>query len=58
MMFPSLHICLTTWLSSIGQIKSLGAKAGVVLNPGTPIEYVLDCKSCYTLIVHFNYSII
>lgn len=27
------------------QIKSLGAKAGVVLNPGTPlsaIEYVLD----------------
>lgn len=30
---------------SIGQIKSLGAKAGVVLNPGTPlaaIEYVLD----------------
>ncbi|XAR50031.1 Ribulose-phosphate 3-epimerase [Bertholletia excelsa] len=30
---------------SINQIKSLGAKAGVVLNPGTPlsaIEYVLD----------------
>lgn len=28
------------------QIKSLGAKAGVVLNPGTSlsqIEYVLDC---------------
>ncbi|XP_024388586.1 ribulose-5-phosphate-3-epimerase, chloroplastic [Physcomitrium patens] len=31
---------------TINQIKSLGAKAGVVLNPGTPlsqIEYVLDC---------------
>jgi hypothetical protein len=31
------------------QIKSLGAKAGVVLNPGTPlsaIEYVLECKIC------------
>ncbi|BBH03975.1 D-ribulose-5-phosphate-3-epimerase [Prunus dulcis] len=30
---------------SVNQIKSLGAKAGVVLNPGTPltaIEYVLD----------------
>lgn len=29
------------------QIKSLGAKAGVVLNPGTPlsaIEYVLDSE--------------
>lgn len=32
---------------SFVQIKSLGAKAGVVLNPGTSlsqIEYVLDCK--------------
>jgi len=31
---------------TINQIKSLGAKAGVVLNPGTSlsqIEYVLDC---------------
>ncbi|KAJ9560050.1 hypothetical protein OSB04_005210 [Centaurea solstitialis] len=31
---------------TVNQIKSLGAKAGVVLNPGTPlstIEYVLDC---------------
>ncbi|KAM0982686.1 hypothetical protein ACFX2I_015548 [Malus domestica] len=30
---------------SVNQIKSLGAKAGVVLNPGTPlsaIEYILD----------------
>ncbi|KAL5713900.1 ribulose-phosphate 3-epimerase [Ranunculus cassubicifolius] len=28
---------------AVNQIKSLGAKAGVVLNPGTPtIEYVLD----------------
>lgn len=33
------------------QIKSLGAKAGVVLNPGTSldqIEYVLDCKQQLT----------
>ena len=32
---------------SFDQIKSLGAKAGVVLNPATPlstIEYVLDGK--------------
>lgn len=32
------------------QIKSLGAKAGVVLNPATPlttIEYVLDGKKCF-----------
>lgn len=32
-------------LSYLSQIKNLGAKAGVVLNPGTPlsaIEYVLD----------------
>lgn len=31
---------------TVNQIKSLGAKAGVVLNPGTPlstIEYVLEC---------------
>jgi hypothetical protein len=35
------------FISYICQIKSLGAKAGVVLNPGTPlsaIEYVLECK--------------
>ncbi|KAG6401767.1 hypothetical protein SASPL_138632 [Salvia splendens] len=33
---------------TVNQIKSLGAKAGVVLNPGTPlstIEYVLDGES-------------
>eukprot|EP00268_Persea_americana_P045083 TRINITY_DN4579_c1_g1_i3.p1 TRINITY_DN4579_c1_g1~~TRINITY_DN4579_c1_g1_i3.p1 ORF type:complete len:198 (+),score=39.27 TRINITY_DN4579_c1_g1_i3:358-951(+) len=33
---------------TVNQIKSLGAKAGVVLNPGTPltaIEYVLDGKA-------------
>lgn len=34
------------------QIKSLGAKAGVVLNPGTPlstIEYVLDGEFFFLL---------
>lgn len=41
------------------QIKSLGAKAGVVLNPGTSlaqIEYVLDCKehSIHTCITSFG----
>lgn len=59
MMFSFLHICLTTASSSMGQIKSLGAKAGVVLNPGTPlnaIEYVLDCKSCSPLIVVFWFN--
>jgi len=36
-----------SYLSIIYQIKSLGAKAGVVLNPATPlaaIDYVLDGK--------------
>ena len=31
---------------TVNQIKDLGCKAGVVLNPGTPpecLEYVLDC---------------
>ncbi|KAI7984905.1 Actin-7 [Camellia lanceoleosa] len=35
---------------TVNQIKSLGAKAGVVLNPATPlttIEYVLDDKICF-----------
>lgn len=38
------------------QIKSLGAKAGVVLNPGTPltaIEYVLDGELfCFYSFIH------
>ncbi|KAK4350304.1 hypothetical protein RND71_029617 [Anisodus tanguticus] len=41
---------------TINQIKSLGAKAGVVLNPGTPltaIEYVLDGK---ILLLKENFS--
>jgi pentose-5-phosphate-3-epimerase len=36
-----------SYLSTIYQIKSLGAKAGVVLNPATPlnaIDYILDGK--------------
>lgn len=45
----TLYLLLTTVvLFSIFQIKGLGAKAGVVLNPATPlttIEYVLDCKA-------------
>ena len=39
------ELIILTHLVSFFQIKSLGAKAGVVLNPGTPlstIEYVLD----------------
>ncbi|KAL5721666.1 ribulose-phosphate 3-epimerase [Ranunculus cassubicifolius] len=33
---------------AVNQIKSLGAKDGVVLNPGTPtIEYVLDVVECF-----------
>jgi ribulose-phosphate 3-epimerase len=38
---------------TVNQIKSLGAKAGVVLNPGTSldaIEYVLDCM-CHSLLL-------
>lgn len=38
---------MTTLIVLLIQIKSLGAKAGVVLNPGTPltaIEYILDGK--------------
>ena len=51
---------------SVTQIKSLGAKAGVVLNPATPlttIEYVLDGKICFftkvVLVVKFlkDYSL-
>ncbi|KAL8457475.1 hypothetical protein ACS0TY_035368 [Phlomoides rotata] len=41
---------------SVNQIKTLGAKAGVVLNPGTPlsaIEYVLDGKNNYALEFRF-----
>ncbi|KAF3774243.1 Ribulose-phosphate 3-epimerase [Nymphaea thermarum] len=37
---------------TINQVKSLGAKAGVVLNPGTPlsaIEYVLDASMSMVL---------
>jgi ribulose-phosphate 3-epimerase len=46
---------LNQWLITWGclQIKSLGAKAGVVLNPGTSldaIEYVLDCM-CHSLLL-------
>lgn len=40
-LLPSLE----TWIPYNVQIKSLGVKAGVVLNPGTPlsaIEYVLE----------------
>nr|XP_023873807.1 ribulose-phosphate 3-epimerase, chloroplastic-like [Quercus suber] len=46
--FHSFSVTTCTFLTVfflITQIKSLGAKAGVVLNPGTPltaIEYVLD----------------
>ena len=42
-----MFLVLTDGVFSLLQIKSLGAKAGVVLNPGTPltaIEYVLDCE--------------
>lgn len=41
----TIHSLPTTVNSCYFQIKSLGAKAGVVLNPGTPltaIDYVLD----------------
>ncbi|CAL5441730.1 unnamed protein product [Camellia sinensis] len=42
----------------VNQIKSLGAKAGVVLNPATPlntIEYVLDDKICFfTKVIHMT----
>lgn len=40
-------------------MKSLGAKAGVVLNPGTPlgaIEYVLDGEP-FPFLLHFFVSI-
>ena len=47
----------------ITQIKSLGAKAGVVLNPGTPltaIEYVLDgefiSRSSFPFIIYLSIS--
>lgn len=44
-----------SYLSIFYQIKSLGAKAGVVLNPGTPltaIDYVLDGKVMMLILVY------
>lgn len=41
------------------QIKSLGAKAGVVLNPGTPltaIEYILDGEPIFFLFSICGYA--
>lgn len=52
--YRQLLLVLTDGMFSHLQIKSLGAKAGVVLNPGTPlsaIEYVLDCEK------HILYSL-
>lgn len=60
--FPSFSVTTCTFLTVfflITQIKSLGAKAGVVLNPGTPltaIEYVLDgefiSRSIFSFIIY------
>lgn len=60
--FPSFSVPTCTFLTVfflITQIKGLGAKAGVVLNPGTPltaIEYVLDgefiSRSLFSFIIY------